>query len=58
MLYSHDINHSINMIKSTIKLYIFGLNLLNNFEPDQPCTYYFLCPCNQCLATPGQSPNN
>ena len=54
---SIDINCSISIIKSTIKSF-FWSHFLNNFDPDQPCTYHFLCPCNQCLATPGQSHNN
>jgi hypothetical protein len=43
-----DIYLTLSLIKQ--KLHdLFWDNFLTTFDPDNPCTYHYYCPCSQCV---------
>jgi len=44
---SIDCTLSVSANKQIIYKYIWK-NFTNNFNPDNPCTFSYLCPCNKC----------
>ena len=48
---SIDLNQSVRSIKQQLKLF-FWKHFVLHFNPDIPCTFHFVCPCNRCVALP------
>ena len=46
-----DITLSLPAIKSTIRD-LFWNHFISNFNPDNVCSYHYLCPCNSCSKLP------
>ena len=46
-----DITLSLSAIKSTIRD-LFWNHFISNFNPDNVCSYHYLCPCNSCSKLP------
>ena len=46
-----DLNQSVRCIKQKLKLFFWKYFVLH-FNPDIPCTFHFVCPCNRCVALP------
>ena len=42
-----DLQLSLNTIKIHLKKFMWS-HFLDNFDPDIPCSYHFLCPCTKC----------
>ena len=43
--------HSINSIKHKLKSF-FWHHFMETFNPNDPCTFHFLCPCSKCVSLP------
>ena len=53
-----DLNSSLQTIKLRLKKYMWN-RFIENFDPNVPCTFHFLCPCSKCTRihhTPNFSP--
>ena len=48
---SIPVSHQLNSILS----YSFGIISSATFDPNNPCTLHFLCPCPKCVCTKGHS---
>ena len=48
---SIDLSQSVRTIKHKLKLF-FWKHFVLHFNPDIPCTFHFVCPCNRCVALP------
>ena len=46
-----DLNLSISSIKLRIRE-IFWAKFISNFDPENPCSYHYLCPCYKCCRIP------
>ena len=42
-----DLGLSLSTIKTHLKKFMWS-HFLDNFNPDIPCTFHFLCPCTKC----------
>ena len=42
-----DLSLSLSTIKARLKEFMWS-HFLENFDPDMPCTFHFLCPCAKC----------
>ena len=48
---SIDLSKSFHSIKSQVSRY-FWSHFIDHFDPQNPCSFHFLCPCSKCSATP------
>ena len=46
-----NLSHSISTIKSMLLKHMWS-HFLNHFNPDIPCSFHCVCPCNRCNCTP------
>ena len=46
-----DMELSISTLKAKLKKF-FWQHFTVNFDPNNACTFYFLCPCNKCSKCP------
>ena len=49
-----DLSLSFLSIKHNLKQFFWN-HFINNFDPNNPCTYHFLCPCHKCICVKGYS---
>ena len=45
-----DLSQSLQCIKSKLLSYLWD-HFTNHFNPDNPCTLHYLCPCSSCYIT-------
>ena len=45
-----DLHLPINTIKGQLKQYL-PKHFMNNFNPADPCSLHYLCPCSRCCAS-------
>ena len=48
---SLDLSLSLHSIKTLLKKYLW-YHFINNFNPLDPCTFHYLCPCSKCSQVP------
>ena len=46
-----DIDLSIPTIKQKLKSFLWN-HFITNFNPNQPCTWHYVCPCSNCITLP------
>ena len=46
-----DMDKSYSFIKYSLKQFFWNV-FISTFDPDQPCSYHFLCPCCKCSQLP------
>ena len=46
-----DLSHSLPTIKYKLKNYFWN-HFIKNFDSNNFCTFYYLCPCSKCMKTP------
>ena len=46
-----DVDQSLNTIKRKLKCFFWSY-FVANFDPENLCSYHFVCPCNKCVTLP------
>ena len=46
-----DTTRSYKWIKTKLYMFLFN-HFISNFDPANPCTYHYCCPCYSCSCTP------
>ena len=46
-----NLSHSISTIKTMLFEHMWS-HFLEHFNPDIPCSFHYICPCNRCIYTP------
>ncbi len=46
-----DTSKSLTKIKSDLKNHLWN-HFITHFNPENSCTYHYLCPCNRCQKSP------
>ena len=49
--YTNNLSNSLPAIKSKLKNY-FWHHFIKNFDNNNFCTFFYLCPCSKCMKTP------